>query len=76
MSDLNDLMARIDEINAKQPPYSEDDITTIIAYHRNMRARRAAGEKPTKPKVDIAAILGGIGKPKPTVSSSIFKGRL
>lgn len=78
MSDLNDLMARVDEINAKSPPYTEDDITTIIAYHRNNRARRAAGEKPTKPKVDIAAILGSVrSSSKPSASApSPFRGKL
>jgi hypothetical protein len=75
MNDINTLMARVDEINAK--PASElaaDDIDTIIAYHRNQRARRAAGEKPVRPHVDLEAILGKIAPAKPKVP--IFTRRL
>lgn len=72
MNDIDTLMTRIDEINAKQPPYSAEDISTVIAYHRNQRARRASGEKPTKPQVDLNAILGQITT---KTTPSAFKGR-
>jgi hypothetical protein len=75
MNDINLLMARVDEINAK--PASEldaNDIDVIIAYHRNQRARRAAGEKPVRPQVDLEAILGRIAPPKP--KTPIFTRRL
>jgi hypothetical protein len=74
MNDLNLLMARIDEINAKSPPYTEEDIVTTIAYHRRSRANRAAGIKPERPKIDLEAIMGGITQSKPTTTSA-FKGR-
>lgn len=55
MSDLDDLMY-------KDPlELSAQDIDAIIAYHRNIRAKKAAGEKPTKPAaVDISSILSKI----------------
>jgi hypothetical protein len=66
MNDINTLMQRVDEINSKTPDQlTAGDIDTIIAYHRNQRARRAAGEKPIRPKVDLEAILGKIAPPKP-----------
>jgi hypothetical protein len=52
-SDLDELMSR-DPLDL-----SSTDIDTIIDYHRKQRARRAAGEKPTKPagpSVDISHI--------------------
>lgn len=51
MNDLDELMSR-DPLSL-----SAQDIDNIIKYHRNQRARRAAGEKPTKPKIDLSAIL-------------------
>jgi hypothetical protein len=72
-NDIDTLMARVDEINRKDPPYADDDITTIIAYHRRNRALKAAGIKPEKPKIDLTALLGNIA-PKPT-GPSPFKGR-
>lgn len=58
MNDLDTLMSRIDEINAKSADeLSSDDIDTIIAYHRRQRQRKASGEKPTKPKVDLSGIM-------------------
>jgi hypothetical protein len=58
-------MQRVDEINSKGPAdLTAQDIDTIIAYHRNQRARRAAGEKPVRPKVDLEAILGKIAPAK------------
>lgn len=72
MNDTDTLMQRIDEINRKSPPYAPDDIETIIAYHRNQRARRAAGEKPIRQSVDLGTILGAtIAKP----AANPFKGR-
>jgi len=53
MSDLDELMSR-DPLDL-----SAQDIDQIIAYHRAQRARRAAGEKPTKPsgpKLDISEV--------------------
>lgn len=75
MNDIDLLMQRVDEINHKDPPYSAEDITTIIAYHRNARSRKAAGIKPERPKVDLEAILGALPKPAPTQKITI-KGRL
>lgn len=74
MNDIDTLMARVDEINAKQPPYTKDDIDTIILHQRRQRARKAAGEKPERPKVDLAAIMGTVMS-KPKVGPSAFAGR-
>ena len=61
MNDINLLMQRIDDINSKGPgELTTNDIDVIIAYHRNQRARRAAGIKAEKPKVDISAIMSRI----------------
>jgi hypothetical protein len=78
MNDIDALMARIDEINRKDPPYSGDDIATIIAYHRHQRSRRAAGEKPAKPKTEnLADILGTlVTKSKSSSGANPFKGKL
>lgn len=65
MSDLDELMSR-DPLDL-----SDADLKQIIEYHRNQRARRAAGEKFTKPKpagVDISAITAKlISDHKPVV---------
>lgn len=59
MSDLDDLMTRIDEINAKSAAdLASTDIDALIAYHRRNRARKASGEKiGDQPKVDLRALL-------------------
>ncbi len=45
----------IDTLMARDPlDLSSQDIDAIIAFHRAQRARRAAGEKPTKPKATAA----------------------
>ena len=64
MSDLdrNDL----DLLMSRDPTdLSSLDIDSIIAYHRTQRARRAAGEKPTKPVAasrDISDIMSKLVK--------------
>ena len=76
MNDINELMQRVDEINTKLPAeLTAPDIDTIIAYHRQQRARRAAGEKPTRPKVDLEALLGMAAPPKPKPSIPILTRR-
>jgi hypothetical protein len=74
-SPLDTLMSRIEEINHKQPPLTANDITTTIAFHRHMRARKAAGDKtPTKAmKADSARVIAnleallGVSAPKKLV---------
>lgn len=65
-NDLDLLMSR-DPLDL-----SDQDLAAIIAYHRAQRARRAAGEKPTKPTsatVDISAITNKLIKAaQPTVT--------
>ena len=57
-SPLDQLMSRIEEINHLQPPLAADDITTLIAFHRHMRQRKASGEKSSKsPKADTARVV-------------------
>ena len=54
------LMSDLDELMTRDPlSLSSADIDKIVEHHRNQRARRAAGEKVTKPKgpsVDISSI--------------------
>ena len=46
---VNDLMTRVDEINAKSPTELTDvDLDVLIAYHRRARAKLAAGDKPPR----------------------------
>lgn len=73
MNDIDTLMQRIDEINSRNPPYTSEDIETVILYHRQQRARRAAGEKPIRPTVDLSAILGTATAK--TTASNPFKGK-
>ena len=77
-SPLDLLMSRIEEINHKTPPLPAQDIDTIIAYHRHMRARKAAGEKlPARTKADTAKVIQSLdalmaSSPK-TLSKPMFK---
>ena len=62
----------LDELMSRDPlSLSAQDIDSIIAYHRTQRARKAAGEKPTKPasaSIDISEITKKLVKEaKPTL---------
>ena len=73
-NDVNTLMNRIEEINAKPAPdITDDDLNLLIAYHRRNRARKAAGEKALGHaitgvhKPDIGKLLNlPMAKPKST----------
>lgn len=75
MTDLDNLMERLAEIDAKDVGlYTKDDIDVIIAYQRKMRAQRESGVKisrkaksdaPEK-KIDLLA-LGLVKKVEPIV---------
>lgn len=66
MSDL-DLLMDLDPLSL-----SDADIDAIVAYHRNIRAKKAAGEKPTKPKVDVSATVSSIlNKIKPAETKPV-----
>ena len=69
MSDLDELMRRIEDINAKPAiDLTSADIDDIIKYHRHSRARKAKGEKPSKPQsVDISQVMMKLTKPKSEV---------
>ena len=69
MSDLDELMRRIEDINAKPAiDLTSTDIDDIIKYHRHSRARKAKGEKPSKPQsVDISQVMMKLTKPKSEV---------
>jgi hypothetical protein len=57
-SPLDLLMSRIEEINHKQPPIPAQDIDIVIAYNRQMRQRKASGEKVPKAKgADAAKVI-------------------
>jgi Holliday junction resolvase len=51
----------LDELMSRDPlKLSDNDIEAIIEFHRKARARRAAGEKPSKPasaSVDISSVV-------------------
>ena len=59
----------VNEINSKTAAEVTDrDIEILIAYHRNNRARRAAGfktAKPERPKIDVLGMLGIEARPAP-----------
>ena len=60
-SPIDLLMQRIEDINHKQPPIPAEDIATTIAYHRNIRERKASGEKIGKaPKADAAKVIAAL----------------
>ena len=66
MSDL-DLLMDLDPLSL-----SDVDIDAIVAYHRNIRAKKAAGEKPTKPKVDVSSAVSSIlNKIKPAETKPV-----
>lgn len=66
MSDV-DLLMDLDPLSL-----SDADIDAIIAYHRNIRAKKAAGEKPTKPKVDVSSAVSSIlNKIKPAETKPV-----
>ena len=68
-------MTDIDELMARDPTsLSSVDIDAIIEWHRVQRARRASGEKITKPKVDLSAIMGS-AKAKITPTEPAIKRR-
>lgn len=51
-------MNEIDELMRKPVlELTAQDIDSIVAYHRRQRARKIAGEKPTKPKVDLSTLI-------------------
>lgn len=50
----------LDELMSRDLPLSTTDLDAVIDWHRKQRARRASGEKPTKPAsatVDISHII-------------------
>lgn len=66
MSDV-DLLMDLDPLSL-----SDADIDAIVAYHRNIRAKKAAGEKPTKPKVDVSSAVSSIlNKIKPAETKPV-----
>ena len=68
-NDLDELMRRIEDINAKPViEITPTDIDDLIKYHRYSRARKAKGEKPAKPQaVDISQVMMKLTKPKTEV---------
>lgn len=58
----------IDDLMSLDPlEMTPDDITSIIAYHRNNRANLELGVKPKKetgPKVELDLVALGLTKPK------------
>jgi hypothetical protein len=76
-NDLDLLMARFDEINAKDPPLDPDDIAILIANARRQRALKASGTKPTRANAvsldDILNIIKVPDAPDAPKPQSIFK---
>lgn len=75
MTDLDDLMARLDADPTMPHP---GDLDTLIAYYRNLRAKKESGtytkiRKPTAQKQEIN--LEKLGLVKPAVPSG-FKRRV
>lgn len=68
--------SELDELMARDPlDLSAADIDSIIAYHRDLRAKKAAGEFKTKrgkaaatqdgSGIDLVALVQGVTIPKP-----------
>ncbi len=78
MTDLDDLMQKLAELDAKDVGlWVDKDIDIVIAYQRKFRAQKEAGVKPKKgtsdapkAKLDLAA-LGLIKKPEPMIRRKI-----
>jgi len=79
MTDLDDLMQKLAELDAKDVGlWVDKDIDLVIAYQRKFRAQKeAGGVKPKKgdsgapkAKLDLAA-LGLIKKPEPMIRRKI-----
>ena len=78
MTDLDDLMQKLAELDAKDVSlWVDKDIDVVIAYQRKFRAQKEAGVKPKKdssdtPKVklDLAA-LGLVKKSEPMIRRKI-----
>lgn len=71
-NDLDILMARVAEINAKTDitTLPDRDLDILVVYYRNQRARRAAGIKTPRaerPKTNLLGLLGI--KPQPAAPS-------
>lgn len=75
MSDLDNLMTRLADLDSKDVGlWNKDDIDTIIAYQRKMRAQREAGVKVSRKKnsdqpekkIDLLA-LGLVKRVEPIV---------
>jgi hypothetical protein len=65
-NDLDDLMSRIEDINAKHPTeLTGKDIDDIIAYHRRCRAKKASGEKPQQTLTDLSSIMAKLAPQAP-----------
>lgn len=67
--------SELDELMARDPlDLSATDIDSIIAYHRDLRAKKAAGEFKTKrgkaateeSGIDLVALVRGVSIPKAT----------
>lgn len=60
MTDLDDLMARLEALDSSDPAsWKDKNIDDVIAYYRRNRAQREAGVKPKRGKVE--------GEPKKTL---------
>lgn len=79
MSDLDNLMTRLADLDRKDVGlWNKDDIDTVIAYQRKMRAQREAGVKVSRKaksdaperKIDLLA-LGLVKKVEPIVRRKI-----
>ena len=63
-SDIDELMSRTE--------LSPQDIDDLIRYHRNLRAKKAAGEKPApKEKVNLTELLN---RNRPAVTAAPIPG--
>ena len=57
MTSTTDDPIDLDTLMSRDPTtLTRDDISAIIAYHRQARARRASGEKPPRSKSNPAAL--------------------
>ena len=78
MTDLDDLMARLEALDHSDPAsWKDKNIDDVIAYQRKARAQREAGVKPKRGQSDVPkkgidlVALGLMKKVEPLVRRKI-----
>ena len=77
MNDIDLLMARIEEINAKDvDEVTAKDVDDMIKHIRQRRASLLSGNKPSRAKQSLADLMGMMPTPKPASGGFKFTRKL